>query len=604
MNASHELVLVLVTIAGTIGLASLLRVGLRPPTGGAPRLDSRGLLLFVPLLTLLVLGVPETVLVPILGGLAIYLLCAIGEVLGTARLLRIAVVILTALIVHQQGISITSLKVPLAPIWVDLGPLAPVVTVGWLWLCASLFGRAGSIPSVAYGVAGLSGLTFYVICLIVPWATGPEARLLALAVAAVSAAQLPAAGQIATRPANPSAYGLGFVIGALTILGALKHTAAIAVLLPILVLSVPLFGATYAHAMALRGRARGLHIGERRRHLHELLLEQGYSPEQVFRVLMGVAVYMSLLALLMVLLTAQAAWLKLLVLLVGLTVGPFFFFVVLRMMRHEAPRPAGDKPPAMELFHVRLHTVGMDEALAQAECFMSEDHPHMIVTSDTSAVVRAQDDEELRTIINEADLATVDGQGVVFCARLLNLPIAQRVAGVDMMQHLCGVAARLGRPIALLGAAPGVADEAARRLQQTYPGLQVAYTQHGYFSPEEETRIIREIREARPAVLFVAMGIPKQEKWIKAHMDELGVPVSMGVGGSLDVMSGRVRRAPLWMRRLGLEWLYRTVREPRRLPRLAALPRMFFMTLHELLIAPDPGAFPPSARAADISEGD
>jgi len=159
-----------------------------------------------------------------------------------------------------------------------------------------------------------------------------------------------------------------------------------------------------------------------------------------------------------------------------------------------------------------------------------------------------------------------------------------------MMQELCGVAVRLGKPIALLGAAPGVADEAARKLQEMYPGLQVVYTHHGYFTPEEEPDIVRAIREARPAVLFVAMGIPKQEKWIKAHLDELQVPVSMGIGGSLDVLAGRVPRAPLWMRRCGLEWLYRTMREPKRLPRLAALPKLFLMTMHELLASPDPGA--------------
>ncbi len=586
MKASDELILVVVTLVGTMGLASLLRVTLRSP-GGQPRLDARGLLLFVPLLTLLVLGAPEPVLVPMLGGVGIYLLCAIGEVLGTARWVRIAAVLLTALLVYREGIAITSFKVPLMPVWVNLGALSPVVTAGWLWLCASLFGRAGSIPSVAYGVAGLSGLTFYLTCLLVPWATGPEARLLALAVAAVAAAQLPALGQVANRPANPSAYGLGFVIGALTILGALKHTAAIAMLLPILVLSVPLFGATFTHVIALRGRAHGLHIGQRRQHLHELLLEQGYSPEQVFHVLMGVTVYMCVLGLLLVLLMHWSPWLRLLLLVVGITVGPFVFFVILRMMRHELPLPAGEGPPALELFHVRLHPVTMEEALAQAERFIAEGGPHMIVTSDTSAVVRAQEDEELRTIINEADLATVDGQGVVLCARLLNLPISERVAGVDMMQHLCAVAARLGQPIALLGAAPGVAEAAAHKLQELYPGLRVVYTHHGYFTPEEERTIVEQIRCAQPAVLFVAMGIPKQEKWIKAHLQELGVPVCMGVGGSFDVLAGRVPRAPLWMRRCGLEWLYRTIREPRRLPRLAALPRMFLMTLHELLTAPD-----------------
>ena len=598
-----DLALLGIILAGTLLGASVLRSALRPVEGlVGPRLDARGLLLFVPLLALLFVGAPSQVLAPVLGAVAIYLLCAIGEVLETPRAVRIIVVIITGLIVYYGGLSIDTFKVPLAPVWLELGWMSPVLTVAWLWLSASLFGRAGSIPSVAFGVAGLSGVTFYLACLMVPWATGDAARLLAIAVAGVSLAQLPSLGQASSRPAAPSSYALGFMIGALTITGALKHTAAIAMVLPILAISVPLFGATYTHAAALRGR-HGMHIGQRRQHLHELLLEQGYSPAQVYAVLMGVSAYMCVLGLVMVALIAQPGWLKLLVLLAGITVGPFFFFVVLRMMRHEGALVPAEGPPAIDLFNVRLHPVTMEEALIQAERFMREGGPHMIVTSDTSAVMRAQDDEELRTIINEADLATVDGQGVVFCARLLNLPIAQRVAGVDMMQHLCEIAARLGQPIGLLGARPGVAEEAARRLQRTYPGLQVTYVQHGFFAEQDEPEIIERIRQARPTVLFVAMGIPKQEKWIKRHMQELGVPISMGVGGSLDVVAGRVRRAPAWMRRCGLEWLYRTLKEPRRFPRLAALPRMFIMTMRELLMSPDRSPGPAEASAAGSENG-
>ncbi len=584
-----DFALLIVIFVGTLAVASVLRLGLRPEPGGKrPGLDARGLLLFVPVLTLLFSGAARDVLVPMQGALAIYLLCAIGEALGTSRLVRIVVVIGTGLVVHHAGVSIETVTLPMTDLYWDLGWLSPVLTVVWLWACSSLFGRAGSIPNVAYGMAGLSGLTFYLVCMMVPWATGESARWLALAVAGVSLAQLPSIGQTAPRSAVPSSYAMGFLIGCLAILGALKHTAALAALLPILVISVPLFGATYTYAAALRGRARGMHIGQRRQHLHELLLEQGYTPGQVFGVLMGVSAYTCMLGLGLVALIGQPAWLKLAVLVVGMTSGPFIFFVVMRMIAHGPPRPVTDETPAIDLFNVRLHPVTMDEALARAEQFIREGGPHMIVTSDTSAVVRAQDDEELRTIINEADLATVDGQGVVVCARLLNLPIAQRVAGVDMMQRLCEIAARLSQPVALLGAAPGVAEQAGRNLQEACPGLDIVYIHDGYFAEDEDAQIVADIRAARPMVLFVAMGIPKQEKWIKAHMEELNVAVSMGVGGSLDVLAGRVQRAPAWMRGCGLEWLYRTLREPRRLPRLAALPRMLMMTLHELATSPDP----------------
>lgn len=239
------------------------------------------------------------------------------------------------------------------------------------------------------------------------------------------------------------------------------------------------------------------------------------------------------------------------------------------------------------MFNVRLHPLSMEDALKRAEEFILDGGPHMIVTSDTSAVVRAQEDDELRAIINEADLVTMDGHGVVLCARLLDIPVSGRVTGCDMMQRLCEICGRLQRPIALLGAEPGVAEEASRVLEERYRGLEVVFQHHGYFDADEECRIVEQIREAEPAVLFVAMGIPKQEKWIKRHLDELQVPVCMGVGGTLDVISGRVKRAPEWMQRLGLEWFYRTALEPRRLPRLASLPRLFVWTIAEVLRSPD-----------------
>jgi N-acetylglucosaminyldiphosphoundecaprenol N-acetyl-beta-D-mannosaminyltransferase len=129
---------------------------------------------------------------------------------------------------------------------------------------------------------------------------------------------------------------------------------------------------------------------------------------------------------------------------------------------------------------------------------------------------------------------------------------------------------------------PGVAEEAASVLQERCPGLNVLGTQHGYFLPEEEDGIVGTIAGLRPDVLFVGLGLPRQEKWITRNLGRLGVPVCIGVGGSFDIISGRLRRAPAWMQRCGLEWLYRAVREPKRLPRLLGLPRFLIMTARSL----------------------
>lgn len=588
MLTNDALVFGLIAV-GTLALASVLRVTLsgeqdHPP----PHLDARGLLLFVPLVVLLAAGAPLTVLVPLLAGVAVYLLAALGTVLGMPRGARVVLVLAAAAVLFVHGVQIETFRIPFTHSVLALGWLSFPITAAWILACAVLFGRAGGIPSVAFGVAGITGVIFYLICLMVPWATGEAARTLALAVAGVSLTQLPRWGQVSHRPAMPSSYAIGFVIGALAVVGSLKHAAAIAGLLPILLISVPLFGATYT----LVSRPRGMRIGECRQHLHEALLERGYSPGSVLVVLLGIAAYMGALGLLMATLIPQPPWLKLLVLIVGLAFGPLIGFLVLRMMRRERPEQAASDPMTVEMFNVRLHPVTMEQALARAEQFLRDERPHMIVTSDTSAVVRAQEDEELRTIINEADLVTMDGQGVVLCARMLDFPVAGRVPGCDMMQLLCEICGRLGKPIALLGAAPGVAERAARILEQRYEGLEVVYNHNGYFDEAEEPKIIEQIREAAPAALFVAMGIPKQEKWIKRNMQQLQVPVCMGVGGTFDVIAGDVKRAPEWMQRYGLEWLYRTATDPRRLPRLAALPRLFVWTIRALLRPGEPARMP------------
>ena len=156
----------------------------------------------------------------------------------------------------------------------------------------------------------------------------------------------------------------------------------------------------------------------------------------------------------------------------------------------------------------------------------------------------------------------------------------RKLPGVEFIQELCAVAARSGRPIYLLGAAPGVAQSAADILAARHKGLAIAGVRDGYFTPEQEPAVLDEIRCAAPGALLVALGVPRQEFWIAAHLAELGVPVAMGVGGSFDVLSGRLRRAPGWMRTFHLEWLYRLVQEPWRWKRmLSALPTFAFLAL-------------------------
>lgn len=238
-----------------------------------------------------------------------------------------------------------------------------------------------------------------------------------------------------------------------------------------------------------------------------------------------------------------------------------------------------DTLECVPLHGVRVHRVTMQQTLETLDRFIRAGGPHHVVTLDASMCVMARDDAELRAIVGGAELSTPDSAGVLWACRKLGRPLAQRVSGVEIVEQLCRLSPDKGYRLFFFGAAPGVAEDAAGRMQERYPGCNVVGTRDGFFKPEEEPAIVEQIRAAKPDVLCVALGIPKQEKWIARHRAELGVPVLIGVGGTFDVHSGRVKRAPRWMQRLNLEWLYRLAKNPRKIGKVMTLPKFVLMTL-------------------------
>lgn len=519
----------------------------------------------------------------LLGGLVIFLIAAIVDIRGWPQAVQILGIIAVAALISHQGISVTTVKLPFTTTFVSLGWWGPILTVVWVVICAVLFGRAASILAVPLGVGALAAAALFVVCLLEPAITSPLAPFVALTLCGACLPQVPFARLLSYGEASAGAYIVGYFIGALSVLGALKNTAFLVALLPLIIVGVPLFAATFTYATDLRRGWRALAVAEQRQHLHQLLLSQGYNHRQVIGILLAGTAYLCLVAILLVVLIEVTFVLKALLLIVAGAGGLLIFYIALRLLPRSGTDQIRPEPSEVRLLGVRLHAVDLNEALGEVERFISEERPHMIVTLDASGVMRAREDEELHRIMEEADLVAPDGAGVVLAARMLNLPLDVRCAGCDMIVDLCRVAARLGRSVYLLGAEPGVAQAAADRLTQQIPGLEIAGCHHGYFSVDEEPQIVEEIKQTRPGVLLVALGIPKQEKWIKKHLQALKVPVCIGVGGALDIISGRKKRAPVWMQRAGLEWLYRTIKEPRRLPRLVALPKIVWMTVQELL---------------------
>ena len=214
----------------------------------------------------------------------------------------------------------------------------------------------------------------------------------------------------------------------------------------------------------------------------------------------------------------------------------------------------------------------MDAALARIEAFVDAGGRHLVATVNPEFVMRASDDREFARVLESAALCIADGSGIVWAARRQGCDIAAPVTGVDLIPLLAALCARRGFGLYLLGAGPGVADELARQLREHNPRLQVA-AYAGSADPSADDETLARIEAVRPQVLLVAFGAPKQELWIDRLGDRLnGVAVAIGVGGSFDYLTGRVPRAPTWMRRAGMEWLYRLARQPWRIRRMAVLP--------------------------------
>ena len=212
-------------------------------------------------------------------------------------------------------------------------------------------------------------------------------------------------------------------------------------------------------------------------------------------------------------------------------------------------------PNKVDILGVNVDSLTMQEAVEQVEKYIEERNPVLIATANAEMLMRATYDEELKSILNGAAMVTPDGAGTVWAAHHLGFAMPER------------------------GSAPGVAEKAKAKAENLYPGIEICGVRNGFFKESDEPAIIEEIKAAKPDILLAALGVPKQEKWLWKYKDELGVPVSIGVGGTLDVMAGVMKRAPRWMQKAKLEWLFRGMLQPKRAGRLLALPK-FVLKVH------------------------
>lgn len=224
-----------------------------------------------------------------------------------------------------------------------------------------------------------------------------------------------------------------------------------------------------------------------------------------------------------------------------------------------------------DIMGLQFDNITMEEALDAAKALLQGEHAARVVTPNAEIAYEALHDENMRTLLNSAELMLPDGAGVVLASKILKTPLKQKVAGVDFADGLLGVLETTGQSLYLLGSKPGIGELAAQKMTQKHPKLRIAGIADGYF--QDEAPVIDKINASGADVLFVCLGAPKQEQFMARHQKALHVKLMAGLGGTLDSFTGTVKRAPKWMIRLNLEWLYRLIKEPKRFKRMLRLPK-------------------------------
>ena len=507
--------------------------------------------------------------------------------------------VLISLIIIYFGVKIEFLRAPsssssLSGGYLYLRYLSIPLTVIWLISITNSIGQSDELGDITPYIVFIASLTFLVVSLVQRQGL-ILAEVLSLIMATISFIFI----KYLPRGKFSSYYmSFGFILAVIAIVGVSKSTAALTLLIPLLILGVPIIDSSYSIVANYASQESptssgvgkfqlfsesGSESGSGSR-LRQKLQSYGFSAQGANTTIIGVSLYLSLSAFIISIYQS-------LYLLLALTAFGWMAFELLKnKIRSEELIIERDiLTSRIKLFQVGIDRVDNHDTIQRIEEFIVSKKPHQVVTPDTLAVLRARKDSEYQAILKSADLVTPDGAGILWAAAALNYPLPERVTGIDIIHNICRLAAKKGYSLYLLGSYPGVASEAALNLCKKYPGIKITGTHHGYFGCEDrencedvkngnngknkegEEKIIAEIKENRPDILLVGMGVPKQEKWINKNLKSLNIPVCMGVGGSFDVLSGRIPRAPLWMQKHGMEWIYRSIKQPNRAFRVLAL---------------------------------
>jgi N-acetylglucosaminyldiphosphoundecaprenol N-acetyl-beta-D-mannosaminyltransferase len=237
--------------------------------------------------------------------------------------------------------------------------------------------------------------------------------------------------------------------------------------------------------------------------------------------------------------------------------------------------------PTVRIYGIPVSSMNMADTAAYLTDVVERRAPHQIITANPIMLMTALEEPAYHTMMRNAELVVPDGAGLVWAAGYVGQPVAERVAGYDLMHELLRIGNSRNWRVYLLGASPEVVQAASSKLHAQYPGIRIVGVRDGYFKDEQDSEIISAIAQAQPDILFVGRSVAKQEPWIAKYKHQLNVPIMMGIGGSFDVLSGKLKRAPYLFQKLRLEWFYRLLQEPWRYKRMLILPKFAIRVIRD-----------------------
>ncbi len=516
------------------------------------------------------------------AGLLMVLLGKLDQKKKLAPYIKLSLQAIIALLVILVGVRIEFLRGSSGTYWY-LANLSIPITIVWLLIITNSVGQTDELSDITPIIVFIASITFLFVSIFQRQGL-LLAEILSVGLAIFSLVIIYLRKKKVKFKSKYNYFSVyymffGFMLAIIAIVGVLKSTAALTLLTPFLILGLPIIDTSYSF---IAGYLREDYLGTvNESKLRQQLINQGFSLRGANMIIVSTCIYLSLIAIVI------SIWedVSLFTIMIGMGYLTFYWLKQ-QVVQGKNIIYIDEKRQKVNLFGVPIDRISCQNVIERFDKFVSQRKPTFVVTPDTLAILRARKDKKYLDITKKADLVTPDGAGILWATVTLDVPLIERITGIDLINKICTAAVEKDYKLYLLGSKNEVIDKAVRNLKDNFPGINIVGYYHGYFDKlapngdkiaKSEKDIIKEIKEKKPDFLLVGLGVPKQELWIAKHKDKLGVPVCIGIGGSFDVLSGKIPRAPLWMQNHGMEWIFRLIKEPKRLKRVIALP--YFMWL-------------------------